>query len=73
MNKLNDLQVELIDAMKDGNLYDFITRNYWKMEKEDIARCLLELAFATYDFVGFKDYDQIEAKASESLKEFWGN
>lgn len=73
MNKLNDLQVELIDATKDGNLYDFIACNYWKMEKVDIARCLLELAFATYEFVGLEDYEQIEAKVSENLQEIWGN
>lgn len=40
---------ELIEAIKNGNSYDFIANNYWKMSKEQLKDALLEYIYLAHD------------------------
>lgn len=37
-----DYRIEILNAIKENKLYDYIANNYWKIEKEIIADLLKE-------------------------------
>ena len=39
----------LIEALKEGNLYDFMANNYHKFSKEELVYIIKELDFALWD------------------------
>ena len=42
------MKKELLQALKERNLYDYIANNYWRLSKEELAFIGKELAFAVY-------------------------
>lgn len=39
------MEKEIIQAIKEDRLYDFIANNYWRMEKEIVRDLLLEIYY----------------------------
>lgn len=42
------MEQEIIQAIKDNNLYDYISNNYWKMSKEHLRDLILEIIYMFY-------------------------
>lgn len=42
------MKKELLQALKECRLYDYIANNYWRLSKEELAFIGKELAFAIY-------------------------
>ena len=57
-----------LEALK-GTLYDFISNNGWRYDKDELITIIKELAFATYESVGEKKYIEIEKRMIENLDE----
>ena len=45
---MEDIEKEIIQAIKDNNLYDYISNNYWKMSKEHLRDLILEITYMIY-------------------------
>ena len=45
---MTELQEELIQAIEEDCLYDWIASNYWKLSKEELKDIILELDYALY-------------------------
>lgn len=42
----DDIRVRAIDAVRKGELYDFIAHNYWRFRKDELKDILLEVYYA---------------------------
>lgn len=40
---------ELLQSIKNNNLADYVTNNYWKMDKETLKALVVQLALTLYD------------------------
>lgn len=66
------MEQEIIQAIKKGKLYDYISNNYWKMSKEHLRDLILEITYMIYfDYEYSIDVDRqlLNEHIVESLKE----
>lgn len=66
------MEQEIIQAIKKGKLYDYISNNYWKMSKEHLRDLILEIIYMIYfDYEYSIDVDRqlLNEHIVESLKE----
>lgn len=42
------MEQEIIQAIKKGNLYDYIANNFYKISKEDLRDLILEIIYMIY-------------------------
>jgi hypothetical protein len=49
---LNNMKKELLEAIKNDMVYDYVANNYWKLRKEELAYIAKELAFAVHTGLG---------------------
>ena len=59
------MEKEIIQALKEDRLYDFITNNYWKIERELIRDLILEI----YYILLYDTEIEIDADIDEVFKE----
>lgn len=50
---------ELKEAIKNNNVFDYVSNNYWKMNKEELRDIIKEYSYFIYN-QGFKDWDALE-------------
>lgn len=62
---------EIIDGIKDGDTYDFVTMNYYRLERNDLADMLKELDFAIYKMFSENEYNKIIKVFLKGLEERW--
>lgn len=43
---MKDLKKRILQAIEEGNLFDFIANNYWQMSKEELASVCKEALYA---------------------------
>ena len=65
--KKNMTREQLSEMEKDG-IYEYITQNYWKMEKEELRDVCKELSFALYHH-DRELLKELEKEAINELKE----
>ena len=67
------MEQEILKAIKEDRLYDFIANNYWKMSAEISRDLLLELIyeiyFNSYQYSSKEDRQGLNENLIESLKE----
>ena len=64
------MEQEILKAIKEDRLYDFIANNYWKMEKEIARDLLLEIYYILrYEQTEISHGEDLCARIVESLKE----
>lgn len=68
---MEDLQVKVIDALREGTIYDFIANNYYEMDKQDLKDILLEIAYAFYNKNGVIAYEEMQKQVAQTLEEYW--
>ena len=59
------MEKEIIQALKEDRLYDFIANNYWKIERELIRDLILEI----YYILLYDTEIEIDADIDEVFKE----
>lgn len=59
---------EFIEALKNDTCYDFIANNYYKMSKEELKNCFLEVLFEVKYSKDINDDFSID-RVIEELKE----
>ena len=68
---MEDLQVKVIDALREGTIYGFIANNYYEMGKQDLKDILLEIAYAFYNQNGVIAYEAMQKQVAQTLEEYW--
>lgn len=67
------MENEILKAIKEDRLYDFIANNYWKMSAEISRDLLLELIyeiyFNSYQYSSKEDRQGLNENLIESLKQ----
>ena len=67
------MEQEILKAIKEDRLYDFIANNYWKMSAEISRDLLLELIyeiyFNSYQYSSKEDRQGLNENLIESLKQ----
>lgn len=67
------MENEILKAIKEDRLYDFVANNYWKMSAEISRDLLLELIyeiyFNSYQYSSKEDRQGLNENLIESLKE----
>ena len=61
---------EIMKAIEENRLYDFIANNYWNISKEELKDVILELIWT------FMDSPHLEEEIQQlltNLSERWGN
>lgn len=61
---------EVMKAIEENRLYDFIANNYWKMSKEELKDVILELAWVCGDI---ETNDANRQYLLTCLSERWGD
>lgn len=61
------MQKEIIKAVEEDNLYDFVSNEYYRMNKNDLVDLLKELTYAIYR--GTRKYAMIQEEIRENLVE----
>lgn len=46
---MSDEIKDIVTAIKNYNIYDYISNNYWKMDKETLKNVLLEYIFLAHE------------------------
>ena len=61
----------LLEKMKQEDLYDFVANNYWNMSKEELKEVTLSILGVVYDNMAHDDDDwkAFEEKVQEEYKE----
>ena len=66
MNKMKEF-IEVLENNPD-KAYDFISNNYYKMTKDELANIAKELLYAMYDKMTKAEHNEALADAAEELK-----
>lgn len=69
---MGNIEKEIIQAIKDNHLYDYISNNYWKMSKEHLRDLILEITYMIYfdyEYSINEDKKVLSNHIVESLKE----
>lgn len=56
------------DELQEVGFYEYVSRHYWEMSKEQLAQFVKELAYSAENLV--EDYESIEKDAILELKDF---
>ena len=64
-------KIDIIRALKNGNVFEFMANNWWEIEKEDLKDIAKELDYAIYEMVSYLDYEKIQNNAIDNLMEVW--
>ena len=68
---MDKLQQEIIDAVKNDTLYDFIANNYWKLGSESMKQLILEIVYAVETHCDTIDKHNIKTQVVEELTLQW--
>lgn len=60
---------EILDAINDGNLYDYIANNYYAMSKSDLKDVILELEYAVNSTLDEYDKKSVHDAMAVSLED----
>ena len=62
---------DLLEKMKEQDLYDFVANNYWNMSKEQLKEVILSILGVVYDEYAHsnKDWKDFEKKVHDEYKE----
>lgn len=66
-------KIEILNAIKEDTLYDFVSNEYYRMDKKDLVDLVKELAYAI-DVVTYRRHSinvEIREEFLENLKELW--
>lgn len=66
-------KTEILNAIKEDTLYDFVSNEYYRMDKKDLVDLVKELAYAI-DVVTYRRHSinvEIREEFLENLKELW--
>lgn len=66
-------KIEILNAIKEDRLYDFVSNEYYRMDKKDLVDLVKELAYAI-DVVTYRRHSinvEIREEFLENLKELW--
>ena len=66
-------KIEILNAIKEDTLYDFVSNEYYCMDKKDLVDLVKELAYAI-DVVTYRRHSinvEIREEFLENLKELW--
>ena len=63
------MKKEILKAIKEDRLMDFIVSNSYQITKDDLATIIIELDYAIYKVVGKSDRADIIEKLHEELEE----
>lgn len=71
------MEEQIIQAIKEDKLYDFIANNYWRMSQEVLRDLLLEIIYMIYfdyEWCMLEENEKINKHILECLKENreWG-
>lgn len=58
---------ELQNALRNGNLYDFIANNGWRFSKDELISIIKELDFAIYEKCGEEKLKEIETQTCNNM------
>lgn len=64
-------KIDIIRALEDSNVFDFMSNNWWKIEKEDLKDIAKELDYAIYEMISRLEYDKIQNDTVDNLKNIW--
>ena len=64
-------KIDIIRALKNGNVFEFMANNWWEIEKEDLKDIAKELDYAIYEMVSYLDYEEIQNDTVNNLMEVW--
>ena len=56
------------DELQEVGFYEYVSRHYWEMSKEQLAQFVKELAYSAENLV--EDYRSIEKDAISELEDF---
>ena len=66
------MKKELLQALKECRLYDYIANNYWRLSKEELAFIGKELAFAVYQVLKDDEklvFNEMQENVENDIKE----
>lgn len=67
---VTDVRKQYLEALKNGDSYDFIAKNYYKFSKEELKDIILELDYAIYsEAKHFASAEEIYTSAYDELTE----
>lgn len=56
------------EELKERGFYEYVSRHYWEMSKEQLAQFVKELSFSAENRMGDYEYERAEEDAIEELK-----
>ena len=66
---------EIINAVKENRLYEYVCEKYWDMSKNDVVNLLKETLYAIYEFdrksPRLEEYIMVDL--ADSLEDLWGD
>lgn len=62
---------ELLNAIKEGNLYDYVANNHHKFSVGELARVIMELDYAIYSNFSSAERNNVYEDMYGELKELW--
>ena len=67
------MKKELLEAIKNDMVYDYVANNYWKLRKEELAYIAKELAFAVHIALSKGNaqdvWDEMQENVENDIKE----
>ena len=67
------MKKQLLEAIKDDMVYDYVANNYWRLSKEELAYIAKELAFAVHIALSKGNaqdvWDEMQENVENDIKE----
>lgn len=60
---------DLKNALREGTLYDFVSNEGYRLDRDDLITLIKELSFATYELEGESFERQVQLRALENIEE----
>lgn len=61
----------IITAVREDLIYDYVAANYYEMTKEELSRLCLEVLYAMYSNIDRQHYQYILDEAADELEAMW--